>query len=188
MRACADKVASCLLQRASRRLKERFSNPILRRQVLEDVEANGYKAHMWQYVKRLLADELVDCLVEYSRDCLDDCLREIYLADLTGAEHSYVQGHGGKDQDVIIYAPCPQLPRRELERVLEESIEPIARLVVSEALGFDPIEKLGIPNVIEIHIVRDERDAPYYNMIVSPVRRLIRVWPREAVAGQVFPS
>lgn len=187
MRACAEKVASCLLQRASRRLKERFSNPILRRQVLEDVEANGYRAHMWQYVKRLIADELVECLIEYSRECTGDCLREVYLADLTGAEHSYVQGHGGKDQDIIIYAPCPDLPRRELEEALEEAVEPIARLLVSEALGFDPIEKLGIPNVIEIHIVRDERDTPYYNMIHSPFRRLIRVYPRPGGAGQIFP-
>ncbi len=185
--ACGDRLARCFLQRAQRRLRKRFSNPILAQQALRDIEEYGYRSHMWQHVKRLLAEEIVECLVEARRECFDSCLEAVYLADLTGAEHSYIQGHGGKDQDVIVYAPCPHLPREELEREIEESLEPIARIVVSEVLGFDPIEKLGIPNVVEVHVVRDERDTPYYNLVKSKVSRLIRAWPREERRGQVFP-
>jgi len=184
---CASKLSRCLLQRGSRRLRERFSNPVLARQALEDIRANGYRSHMWQYVKRILAEEIVACLAEASGECFRGCLDSIYLADLTGGEHSYIQGHGGKDQDIIVYAPCPDLPREKLEEEVEGALEPIARLVIHEALGFDPVEELGIPNVVEVHIVRDERDAPYYNMVFSRVSRLIRAWPPKPRGGQVFP-
>jgi len=185
--ACGERLADCLLKRAARRLREKFSNPILLKQALDDIEAYGYKSHMWQYVKRILAEEIVGCIVEHARECFNGCLDSIYYADMTGGEHSYIQGHGGKDQDIVIYAPCPDLPREELEENIESNLEAAARIVISEALGFDPVEKLGIPNVVEIHIVRDERDTPYYNLVHSRVSRLVRAWPARRVSGQVFP-
>ncbi|MCE4600196.1 MAG: hypothetical protein F7C38_01335 [Desulfurococcales archaeon] len=117
--------------------------------------------------------------MDIARECIGSCIKSIYLADLTGGEHSYITGHGGKDLDVILYAPgCRELDGSS-EEALERALDEAARIIISEVFGFDPIEKLGIPNVIEIHVVRSKEDAPYWNMIFSRFSRLIKVWDEE---------
>jgi hypothetical protein len=143
--------------------------------VLEGLGEEGYKSHSWQYVKRLLADPAVECIVTVVRSCIGDCVEAVYAADLTGGEPNYLQNHGGKDIDLIIYAPsCQGLD----EKILETSLDQAARIVISEVLGFDPIEVLGIPNVIEIHVVRGPEDMPYYNMLSSRYSKLARIWSK----------
>jgi len=176
-----------VLQKASRRLKSLVeSNPPRARLLVEEILSQGYKSHAWQYVKRVIADDIVECIVEADQECFGGCLERVYLADLTGGEHSYIQGHGGKDLDIILYAPCPDLDRERLEEEIEKALEPIVRLAIEEALGFDPIKTLGIPNVVEIHIVRDRRDHPYWNMVHSRVSRLIKVWEKRSVGGYML--
>ncbi len=188
MSKCQEMLSSCVMQRGQRLLRAKLRDPSRVEALVRDMRERGYRSHSWQYVKRILADAVVECLVEAGGVCLDGCLREIYLADMTGGEHSYIQGHGGKDQDIVIYAPCRHLDRERLENEIEGSIEPVARIIIEEVLGINPIEVLGIPNVIEIHIVRDERDTPYWNMINSKLARLVRVWPpRREPTRQVFP-
>ena len=150
-------------------------SPYRRRVVLEGVREEGYRSHAWQYVKRLLADPAVECMVRTVSECISpECIRGVYIADLTGGEPSYLQEHGGKDIDIIVYAPnCSSLD----EGVLESSLDQAARIIIAEVLGFDPIEELGIPNVIEVHVVHGPEDAPYYNMLYSKYSRLQRVWP-----------
>ncbi|MEB3806534.1 MAG: hypothetical protein GSR73_03360 [Desulfurococcales archaeon] len=80
---------------------------------------------------------------------------------------------------MILYAPgCTELDE-DSEEALERALDEAARIIISEVFGFDPIEKLGIPNVIEIHVVRSEEDAPYWNMIFSRFSQLIKVWDEE---------
>ncbi|MCE4619478.1 MAG: hypothetical protein F7C33_00470 [Desulfurococcales archaeon] len=143
--------------------------------MLEGIREEGYKSHAWQYIKRLLADPAVECIITTVSDCIGPgCIKGVYIADLTGGEPSYLQDHGGKDVDIIIYAPsCEGLD----ENVLESGLDQSARIVIAEVLGFDPIEELRIPNVIEIHVVRGPEDAPYYNMLNSRYSRLVKVWP-----------
>lgn len=167
-----------MVNRAREELRHLSENPALLRRLLKDIEEQGYASHSWQYIKRRIADPAVQCILKVLRECGLDCIETVFLADLTGAEHSYIQGHGGKDLDIILYAPgCSELDG-EAERLIESTLDEASRLAISETLGFDPVEKLGIPNVIEVHIVRSKDDVPYWNMIFSGYSRLIRVWER----------
>ncbi|MCE4618738.1 MAG: hypothetical protein F7C37_04770 [Desulfurococcales archaeon] len=155
----------------------------LRRRLIRDINDLGYKSHSWQFIKRKIADPVIECLTSILRECGVNCVKSIYLADLTGAEHSYIQGHGGKDLDIIVFAPGCEALNKDVERLIESSLDEAARIVINEVLGFDPVEKLGIPNVIEIHIVRSEEDTPYWNLIFSRFSRLIKVWDSEETRG-----
>ena len=153
---------------------DRLINRVRRNQLLVDMREHGYKSHMWQLIKRTMATPIAKCIWSNSNSCGLECLKAIYFADLTGGEHSYIEGHGGKDLDLILYTPC-DIDRDRLEEGLERCIENTIDLLLSETLAGNPKTLLGIPNIIEIHIVRGRRDLPYYNMIKYNSRAVTRI-------------
>ncbi len=153
---------------------DRLINRVRRGQLLIDMREHGYKSHMWQLLKRTMATPIAKCIWANSGNCGLECLEAIYFADLTGGEHSYIEGHGGKDLDLILYTPC-NIDREKLEDTLEKCIENVVDLLLSETLARNPKTLLGIPNIIEIHIVRGKKDLPYYNMIRYNSRTLTRI-------------
>lgn len=170
---CCNELSGCIL-RSVRQELDKLLYRVRMETLLSDIKENAYKAHSWQLVKRTMATPIARCLRGLSPRCGIPCLKTIYFSDLTGGEHSYIEGHGGKDLDLILYTPC-ELDREALEARLEECIENIITLLLYEVLDEDPKKVLGIPNIIEIHIVRDRRDLPYYNMIRYNSRTVTRL-------------
>ncbi len=172
---CEDKIAGCVYSSMTRNIP----NLILRypggkERILKSLREEGYISHTWQYLKRNIADLIVECIVAYSKDCFEDCLREIYIADLTGGQHSYYSGHGGKDLDIIIMSEKCQ---KEIdESILEKKLEETVFFVLEEYFGVDFYKLLGIPNIVEIHVVTGPECYPYYQMIKNRSSALIKLW------------
>ncbi len=173
MKGCCNTLSGCILKNVRSEL-EQLLERVRRSSILAEIREQGYRAHSWQLVKRTMAGPISRCIKDLAEACGIPCLEAIYFSDLTGGEHSYIEGHGGKDLDLILYTPC-ELDRETLEDQLESCIENTITLLLSEILSDDPKTLLGVPNIIEIHIVRDKRDLPYYNMVKYNSRTLTRL-------------
>ncbi len=173
MDGCCTELSGCVLRNTRREL-EKLIHRVRIENLLGDIRDNAYRAHSWQLLKRTMATPISRCIRSIASSCNIPCLDSIYFSDLTGGEHSYMEGHGGKDLDLILYTPC-DVDRDRLERGLESCIENAVTLLLSEMLTDDPKKMLGIPNIIEVHIVRDRRDLPYYNMIKYKSRTLTKL-------------
>ncbi|MEB3861419.1 MAG: hypothetical protein GSR84_04275 [Desulfurococcales archaeon] len=173
MDGCCTELSGCVLRNTRIEL-ERLIRRVRLENLLGDIRENTYKAHSWQLLKRTMATPIARCIRSLAGPCGIPCLDSIYFSDLTGGEHSYIEGHGGKDLDLILYTPC-ELDREKVEESLESCIESAVTLLLSEMLTDDPKKILGIPNIIEVHIVRDRRDLPYYNMVKYRSRTLTRL-------------
>jgi len=175
---CKEKLGACAVRSVSRLLSEHVrARPQWVRSLLRDLRIEGYGSHRWQHLKRLIADPLVECIVSSNRECFNGCLEEVYIGDLTGGEHSYVEGHGGRDLDIIIKlrTGCKHAVEEDVEKVLEDAVS----IVLEEVFGVDFHRLLGIPNIIEVHIVDGPDAFPYYQMIESSSPCLVKVWPKE---------
>ena len=147
--------------------------------MLRDIKSSKYKSHYWQLLKREAAEAIADCIINLKDFCMSDgIIKEIYIADLTGGEHSYIaQGYGGKDLDVIIYVEglLSRNEKKKIENSIESCIENTINIILNELFSDDPKKLLGVPNLVEIHMVSGKEDIPYYNMIKSRSRSLIKL-------------
>ncbi|MEB3765973.1 MAG: hypothetical protein GSR77_07420 [Desulfurococcales archaeon] len=173
---CEEKIAGCVYTRLSRelpKLVQRYPGGIKR--ILKTLRQEKYTSHTWQYLKRYIADQIVSCLIDPEASCYRDCIKEIYLADLTGGQHSYYSGHGGKDLDIIIVLD-ENCKDKINEKSIEKRIEENVYFILQEIFDEDFYKLLGIPNIIEIHLVTGPDCYPYYQMVANRSRSLIKVW------------
>ncbi len=174
---CCNIVSACV-NKNIRIALDSLSNRIGISKIVNDIKMFRYKSHYWQVVKREMADAISDCIIKYKESCIGNRRIEgIYIADLTGGEHSYNQGYGGKDLDIIIHVEgCyDKVAKRQFESNVEYCIENTISIILNEYFGCDPKKLLDIPNLIEIHVVSGKDDIPYYNMIKARSRSLIRL-------------
>ncbi len=172
---CCIEASGCAMRWARRALDE-LSKRTRIELVIRDMREAGYKSHSWQMLKRIMSEPIARCLKDTGPVCGLNCIETIYVADLTGGEYSYAGYHGGKDMDIIVYNPCETpLDARVLEDRIESCLENAIGIVLNEFLGVEPKKILGIPNIVEIHVVRDKRDFPYYNMIKSRSSAITRL-------------
>ncbi|MEB3787604.1 MAG: hypothetical protein GSR78_02480 [Desulfurococcales archaeon] len=172
---CCVEASGCAMRWARRALEE-LSKRTRIDVIIRDMRESGYRSHSWQMLKRIMSEPIARCLKDTGPVCGLNCIERIYVADLTGGEYSYAGYHGGKDMDIIVYNPCETpVDARVLEDKIEECLENAIGIVLNEFLGVEPKRILGIPNIVEIHVVRDKRDFPYYNMIKSRSSAITRL-------------
>jgi hypothetical protein len=95
----------------------------------------------WQHMKHLIARAAAPCLCR-----ILGC--RLYLSDVHGGEPS--EGLGGKDIDLIL--DCPSEVDTE---AIEEELEQVIYGWLQRLLGGDPYQRLGIPNIVELHTTRE---------------------------------
>ncbi len=174
---CRERLEACVIGETRKTLENYLAmRPFYRRRLLRVLREEGYKSHEWQHLKRIIADPVVKCIIEFNSECFNGCLEEVYIADLTGGQHSYYNGHGGKDLDIILKLR-EGCKRHETEEGVERSIEEAVSFVLEELFGQEFHKLLGIPNIIEIHVVDGPDCFPYYQLVKSKSPTLLRVWP-----------
>lgn len=103
----------------------------------ERLRREGWRSLEWQHVKRHIAEAIAACICDYIG-------KRVYLTDLHGGEPS--EGLGDKDIDLIVECLGPD-EALVLEQLLEARVADILR----GALGGDPHQVLGVPNIVELH-------------------------------------
>jgi len=149
--------------KALRRIAERFFNGDMSK-LAKAFESEKYSSHLWQSFKRELAELLVDHIVkEFGYSTVE----EIYYADLHGGKPANIGCHGGKDIDLIVkVSKTSNLNVEEIEKRMENSI----LKVLNEILGINVKEAVGIPNIIELHVIEgDSGKSSYMGYIVNSI-------------------
>ena len=128
-------------------------------------------------MKREIAEALVPCILEI----LGCKVEAIYYADLHGAEPAALGDVGGKDIDFIIkVSKHSQVEANDIEGALESLV--VGEL--SKMLGEDVRKLVGIPNVVEVHVVRDFRENKMGFSASSYFAPAILIWRRNLDCNQ----
>ena len=109
--------------------------------VLDDITERGWRGFGWQWLKRRIAEYIAECLGKIGA-------KSVYLVELHGGEH-IVEDFGDKDIDLLVECGADCGWSDDLDSVTENTVAEI----LGEMLGANPYRVLGVPNIVEIHVI-----------------------------------
>lgn len=119
--------------------------------------------------------ELAEVIVKRAVEVLGEAVEEAYYVDLHGGEPANFECMGDKDVDLILkLSEKPNIDLNVFEEVLEEEVSNI----LSEILGFNVKDVVGVPNIVELHIVEEGSRSYVDKILYSKQTPPILIWRR----------
>ncbi len=136
------------------------------------LKKDGYRSYTWQRMKRILADTVAEEIIYLLGP---ENVRGIFYADLHGGEPVNVGEIGGKDIDIILWLDEKIVVK---EKLLERKLEERTSRILEQLLGEDIRKTLNIPNLVELHIVKNLEKDIFGWLIKNCSSGAIPIWLR----------